>query len=82
MGVSIVANKFNGVRASLIFNVEQGRAARADEDVNVLALSADYISEFLAKEIVDAWLATTFSQLERHTRRIKKIKTLEDRNKI
>ena len=82
VGVSIVANKFKGVRAALIFNVEQGRAARANEDVNVLALSADYISEFLAKEIVDAWLATAFSQLERHTRRIKKIKTLEDRNKI
>src|SRR3989338_2980802 len=34
VGVSIVANKFKGVRASLIFNVEQGRAARVDEDVN------------------------------------------------
>ncbi len=82
VGVSIVANKFRGVRASLIFNVEQGRMARADEDVNILALSADYISEVLAKEIVDVWLATPFSGLDRHVRRINKITATENTNKI
>ena len=81
VGVSIVANKFRGVRASLIFNVEQGRAVRVDEDANVLALPADYISEFLAKEIVDTWLATPFSKLERHVRRIDKLKEVEVKNK-
>lgn len=73
VGVSIVANKFFGVRASLIFDVAQATAVRSDEDPNVLALSADYTPEIKALEIVDAWLATPFSGEERHARRVAKI---------
>lgn len=80
VGVNIVANKFKGVRASLIFDQKQGHDSRADEDPNVLTLSADYTSEGNARAIVDAWLATPFSGAERHVRRIGKIAKIEERN--
>lgn len=77
VGVSIVANKFKNVRASLIFDPQQGRDSRSDEDPNVLTLSADYTPEAKAIEIVDAWLATPFSGAERHARRVGKIAEIE-----
>ncbi len=77
VGVSIVANKFPSVRASLIFDPQQGHDSRSDEDPNVLTLSADYTPEAKAIEIVDAWLATPFSGAERHVRRVGKIGKIE-----
>lgn len=80
VGVSIAANKIKNVRASLISEPKQGHDSRADEDPNVLALSADYTSEDKAREIVDAWLSTPFSGAERHVRRVKKIAAIERKN--
>ncbi len=80
VGVSIAANKFRGVRASLIFEPKQAHDSRADEDPNVLALSADYTTEDKAREIVDAWLGTPFSGAERHARRVGKIAAIEERH--
>ena len=77
VGVSIVANKFKSVRASLIFDPKQGHDSRADEDPNVLVLSADYTPENKAHEIVDVWLTTPFSGAERHVRRVGKIAAIE-----
>ena len=77
VGVSIVANKYPNVRASLIFDPRQARDCRSDEDPNVLTLSADYTPEAEAIEIVDIWLATPFSGAERHVRRVGKIISLE-----
>lgn len=79
VGVSIVANKFKGVRASLISEPKQGHDSRADEDPNVLTLSADYTPEAKALQIVDAWLSTPFSGAERHVRRVGKIAAIEQR---
>lgn len=79
VGVSIVANKFPGVRASLIFDPKQARDSRSDEDPNVLTLSADYTPEAKAIEIVDVWLATPFSGVERHVRRVGKIEVIEQK---
>lgn len=77
IGIAIVANKINGIRAGTATNVEQVRASVNDEDLNVLALSADYTKESEAKEIVSEYLKTKFSKAERHIRRISKIKMLE-----
>ena len=72
-GVAIVANKFKAVRAATLTNREQARMARSDEDINILALPADFIDFPRAKEIVDAFLTTPFSNAERHARRLAKI---------
>ncbi len=77
IGVDITANKFKGVRSALLFNAEQARMSRNDDNTNVLSLSADFIDESLAKEILKTWLETPFSRLERHVRRLNKIKEIE-----
>lgn len=77
VGVDIVANKIKYIRSALCFDVKQAQVSRNDDNANVLSLSADYISESLAKEIVKIWLEAPFSGLEHHARRIEKIKKIE-----
>ena len=77
IGIAVAANKVRGVRAGTCATPEQAAAARADEDINVLALSADALDAARAKAIVDVFLATPFSGAERHVRRVGKIATLE-----
>jgi len=76
VGVNIAANKFKHIRAALSWETEHIKSARLDDDINVLALPADYIDENTAKSIVDAYLNTEFSALPRHIRRIKKVENL------
>lgn len=77
VGVNIAANKIQGIRCGLGLSKEQVVAARRHDDINVLALAADYVSSDQAKEMVKALLDTPFSGEERHRDRIEKIKTLE-----
>lgn len=77
VGVDVVANKFKGIRSALVFNAEQARMSRNDDNANVLSLSADFIEENSAKEIVKIWLETPFSWLERYARRLEKVKEIE-----
>lgn len=76
-GMDFTANKFKGVRAFIGFNAEQARLARNDDDVNVLVLASDFVSEKEAKDIVEMFLDTPFQGQERFIRRINKIKELE-----
>lgn len=77
VGVDVVANKIKGVRSALLFNAEQARISRNDDNTNVLSFPADFIPENSAKEIVKVWLETPFSGLERHVRRVEKINKIE-----
>ncbi|RME88617.1 MAG: RpiB/LacA/LacB family sugar-phosphate isomerase [Anaerolineae bacterium] len=58
-GVSIAANKVRGVRAALCDDAETARGARLWNDANVLCLSMRRTSDVMAKEILDAWFATS-----------------------
>lgn len=78
VGVDEVANKVDGIRAGLAINKQQIRAARHDDDINVLALAADHTSDEEAKDIVDIFLETGFSGEDRHKRRIHQIEDIED----
>lgn len=73
VGMSIVANRFSGVRCALGFDVSQIERARTDDDVNCLALPADYLEPEFAVKIVKAFLDTKFSGGEKYTRRLTKI---------
>jgi len=75
-GMAMSANKVKGIRAALCFTPEMARLARAHNDANVLVLSADFVSEQMAKEILEAWLGASFEG-GRHERRIDKIKRIE-----
>ena len=75
IGMSIVANKHAGVRASNVETIEAARLARQHNDANVLALGARLTSWEKAKEIIEMFLLTKFEG-GRHERRVKKIHTL------
>jgi glycine hydroxymethyltransferase len=74
VGVSMVANRFHGVRAALVQDVETARLSRQHNDANVLALPGG-LAPAAAWEIVQAWLATGFEG-GRHQRRVQKIDEL------
>lgn len=71
IGMSIMANRFRGVRAALCNDLFSALLSRRHNDANILALGARIVGEGLALEIVDAWLATAFDG-GRHTGRIEK----------
>ena len=77
IGVSIVANKVDGVRCALLSDLMSARLTREHNDTNMMAMGAGVIGEMLALEIVDTWLGTEFSHNERHQRRIDKVMALE-----
>ncbi|GAB4298201.1 MAG: ribose 5-phosphate isomerase B [Marinilabiliales bacterium] len=71
-GINMVANKYQGIRSALCWNVEISKLARQHNDANICALPARFISVEEAKKIVDAFLNTEFEG-GRHQRRIEKI---------
>jgi ribose 5-phosphate isomerase B len=73
VGMSITANRKNGVRAVLANNEITARMGRAHNNANVLCLGERLTGRDLAKSIVDAFLETKFDAEERHVRRIDKI---------
>ena len=73
IGVSIAANKVRGIRCALLSDLMSARLTREHNDTNMMAMGAFIVGEALAKEIVDIWLTTEFSQGERHARRIAKL---------
>ena len=77
VGVSATANKIKGIIAGTMFDVEQVKASVADEDTNIIGLSHDYSTEENNIAIAKAFLESKFSGLDRHIRRVNKIKQLE-----
>ena len=77
IGVSISANKVDGVRCALLSDVWSAKMTRLHNDTNMMALGAGIVGENLALEIVDTWLTTEFSGDARHQRRIDKVMALE-----
>ncbi len=77
IGVSITANKVDGIRCALLSDVMSARMTREHNDTNMMAIGAGVVGEMLALEILDTWLGTEFSHNERHQRRIDKVMALE-----
>ena len=77
IGVSISANKIDGIRCALLSDVWSAKMPRLHNDTNMMALGAGVVGENLALEIADVWLGTEFSGDERHQRRIDKVMALE-----
>ena len=80
IGMSIVANKVKGIRCGHCHDVFSAKMTRLHNDANVLALGERVVGPGLMIEIVDAFLFTEFSGDERHSRRVQKIKDLENKN--
>ena len=76
IGMSIVANKFPGVRAALCYDPFTAKVSRLHNDANVLVLGERVLEEKTAIEIVRSWLATGCDG-GRHARRLAKIEEIE-----
>ena len=70
IGMSMIANKFKGIRAGLCHTEIEAKLTRAHNNANVLVLGGRIIGPELAKAITDTFLATPFSEDERHERRV------------
>ena len=70
IGISIAANKVPGIRAAVCSDCFSAEATRLHNDANILAFGARVIGPGLATMIVDTFLDTEFSGVERHQRRI------------
>jgi len=77
VGMSIVANKFRRIRAGLIMNADHAFDARAEDDINVLVLPAEFLTSDMVRKVLIAWLETPFSREPRYLRRIEKIARIE-----
>jgi len=76
IGMSIAANKIDGVRAALVHDDVTARRAREHNHCNILCLGTDLLSEDHIRSIVEIFLATDYGN-GRHTRRVEKLKDLE-----
>lgn len=71
-GISMTANKHQGIRCALCWKEEIAKLAREHNNANIISLPARFISEDEAKAMIDAFLTTDFEG-GRHQRRVDKI---------
>lgn len=78
-GMTVVANKYKGIRAASVSNEEAAKFAKADDDINVITLGGDYLTVNQAICIIRNWLGTEFKG-GRYQERLDMIKEIEDKN--
>ena len=78
-GMTVAANKFKGIRAAAIYNEEAAKFAKADDDINVITLGADYLTENEAICIIGNWLASEFKG-GKYEERLKMVEEIERNN--
>jgi ribose 5-phosphate isomerase B len=77
VGASIAANKIKGVYAAVCHDTYSAHQGVEHDKMNVLCLGARVIGPELAKELVEAFLNSQFSNEERHIRRVNKVYKIE-----
>jgi len=75
LGMSIIANRFPGIRAALCYDVSTAMMSRRHNDANLLVLGGRMLGPQLAREIVQAWLTTPFEG-GRHQERLELLERL------
>jgi ribose 5-phosphate isomerase B len=81
-GEQMAANKVKGIRAALVWSVETAKLAREHNDANVIAIGGRMHPIEVCKELIDVFLATPFSNDERHIRRIGQVSKFETKGSI
>ena len=77
IGISLAANKVEGIRAAVVSDTFSARMARMHNDANVLAFGSRVVGKGLAIDLVKAWLDSSFEG-GRHKRRVDKIMAIEE----
>jgi ribose 5-phosphate isomerase B len=78
VGAGIAANKVAGVRGALCHDTFSARQGVEDDDMNVLCLGARVVGPSLAAELVIAFLRASFSNADRHRRRLAMVRKLDE----
>ena len=81
IGMSIVVNRFPGIRGTLCSDVYTAKLCRQHNNSNILIMGGRVVDHDLAKEIVKVWLNTPFEG-GRHQKRLDKITQIDKPNKI
>lgn len=76
IGMSILANKFPGIRAALVHDLKTAQMSREHSNSNILVLGGALTEKSLAEQIMDVWFQTPFAG-GRHQRRLDKIAQVE-----
>jgi len=77
VGASIAANKASGIRAAVCHDVHSAHQSVEHDDVNLMCLGAQIVGPWLAMDLVDAFLAATFSTDEDCRRRVAKLHAMD-----
>ena len=77
VGAAVCANKIPGVRAGLISDHFSAQQGVEDDHMNIICMGGRTVGPAVARDLVDTFLAATFSQAERHLRRLAKVASLE-----
>lgn len=80
IGISISANKVLGIRAALCYSKEAAKSAKQHNNANVLSIAGRSLMMDDPVAIVDTFLSTDFSNVERHVRRVKQMMEIEKHN--
>ena len=80
IGMSIVVNRFPGIRGTLCSDLYTAKLCREHNDSNILIMGGRVVGHGLAREIVKVWLSTPFDG-GRHQKRLDKIIQLDEANK-
>lgn len=76
-GMAMAANRFNGIRASVIWDAFEAKMTRNDNDSNILCLPSRILDDTNEwKGIVETWLTTPFARAERYKRRNRQLDEL------
>ncbi|WP_027997939.1 ribose 5-phosphate isomerase B [Sinorhizobium arboris] len=78
VGASIAANKVKGIRAAVCHDVHSAHQSVEHDDVNVMCIGAQIVGAWLAKDLVEAYLAAEFSTDEDFRRRVRKLAEMDE----
>ena len=81
VGMSIIVNRFPGIRGTLCSDLYTAKLCREHNDSNILIMGGRVVGHGLAREIVKVWLSTPFDG-GRHQKRLDKINQFDESNKI
>ncbi len=77
VGAAIAANKVRGIRAAVCHDVHSAHQSVEHDDVNVMCLGAQIVGAWLARDLVDAFVAAEFDRTEDFVRRVRKLHDME-----
>jgi len=77
VGAAVCANKIPGIRAALIHDHFSAQQGVEDDHMNIICMGGRTVGPAVARDLVDTFLASQFSQAERHLRRLAKVASLE-----